>query len=361
MINTIKKTAPNLSVGADKEQSPNFSNNIIASNTQNINSLSTISMTELLDNVYPPRIPIIENLLYGGTYLFVGAPKVGKSFFMGLLAHHVSTGTDLWGNKVNQGTVLYLALEDNYSRLQERFSKMFGTDSNDNLYFTTLSKNIGHGLETQLELFLKEHCHTKLIIIDTLQKVRESTVDGFSYANDYDIVTKLKNFSDKYNICILIVHHTRKQSSSDSFDTISGSNGLLGAADGAFVLKKERRTSDKAFLDISGRDQQDQKLHLEFNRNTLCWQLIKNETEIIKQDIDPILKNISKVVNDASPIWEGTSTALLEIIGEKNLLPNQLTRKLNVNVETLLREFNIIYENYRTHDEKIIKLSMQNI
>ena len=45
--------------------------------------------------VYPPRRPIVNDLLYSGTYLFVGAPKVGKSFFMGQLAYHVAMGLPL--------------------------------------------------------------------------------------------------------------------------------------------------------------------------------------------------------------------------------------------------------------------------
>lgn len=62
-----------------------------------------------------------------------------------------------------------------------------------------------------------------MIIIDTLQKVREVGVDKFSYASDYEIVTKLKAFIDKYGICFLVVHHTRKMESTDSFDMISES------------------------------------------------------------------------------------------------------------------------------------------
>lgn len=34
---------------------------------------------------------------------------------------------------------------------------------------------------------------------------------------------------------------------------ISGTNGLLGAADGAFVLSKKRRTDNNATLDVTGR------------------------------------------------------------------------------------------------------------
>ncbi len=67
-------------------------------------------------------------------------------------------------------------------------------------------------------------------------------------------MTKLKQFADSNGICLLLVHHTRKQQSDDKFDMISGTNGLLGAADGAFLLHKEKRTDNTAILDISGRD-----------------------------------------------------------------------------------------------------------
>lgn len=58
----------------------------------------------------------------------------------------------------------------------------------------------------------------------------------YSYANDYQIITRLKTFADAYGICLMVVHHTRKQKADDAFDMISGTNGLMGAADGAFLL-----------------------------------------------------------------------------------------------------------------------------
>lgn len=101
MTGKEKATAPVSSVGADGKQSLcNKSNRSIADlpqkgnlqatescpmeseKMQNKDELQTVSMTELYDTVYPPKIPIVDGLIYAGTYLFVGAPKVGKSFFM---------------------------------------------------------------------------------------------------------------------------------------------------------------------------------------------------------------------------------------------------------------------------------------
>ena len=135
--------------------------------------------------------------------------------------------------------MLYLALEDDYHRLQERLYRMFGTESTDNLYFSVSAGQLGNGLDEQLSKFMAEHSDTRLIIVDTLQKVHEVGGDNYSYANDYEIITRLKKFADNYGICLLLVHHTRKQNSDDKFDMISGTNGLLGAADGGFILRKK--------------------------------------------------------------------------------------------------------------------------
>ena len=306
------------------------------------------SMTDLYDEVYKPKMPVIENLLYSGTYLFVGAPKVGKSFFMAQIAYHISKGMALWDYKVNKGTVLYFALEDDYARLQHRLYTMFGEGENDNLYLATQSHQLNDGLDKQLEYFIGKHPNTKLIIIDTLQKIREISGEKYSYSNDYDIVTRLKRFRDSNNVCLLLVHHTRKQQSDDCFETISGTNGLLGAADGAFLLQKEKRTSSKATLDVVGRDQQDQRLYLEFNRERCIWDFIKSENELWKLPADPLLESVSKIVNAEKQEWTGTATELITVL-ELDISANSLTRHLNVNADRLFNEYNISYENTRTH------------
>ena len=320
--------------------------------------LRTVTMNELYETVYPSRPPLINGLLYPGTYLFVGAPKLGKSFFMAQLAYHISTGLPLWNFTVKQGTVLYLALEDDYKRLQERLFRMFGIDSAENLYFSIAAKKLGNGLEEQLKRFTQEHSGTNLIIIDTLQKIREIGGDSYSYANDYEIITRLKQFANDSGVCLLLVHHTRKQQANDRFDMISGTNGLLGAADGAFLLQKEKRTSNDATLDISGRDQQDQRLYLKRNPETLAWILEKAETKLWREPPDPILEAVASVVTEAQPVWNGSPTELVNRLG-LDMKPNALTLRLNVKAGRLLNEHGIHYESSRNHTGRNIRLTLE--
>ena len=319
--------------------------------------LPTITMNELYENVYAGRPPVIDGLLYSGTYLFVGAPKVGKSFFMAQLAYHVSTGQMLWNYPVHQGTVLYLALEDDFRRLQERLFRMFGAESTENLHFSISAKHMNDGLDEQLHNFMKEHPDTKLIIVDTLQKVRETGGESYSYANDYEIVGKMKQFADSHGICMLLVHHTRKQSAEDRFDMISGTNGLLGAADGAFLLQKEKRTDNTATLEVAGRDQQDQKLHLVRDMDRLTWELERTETELWKAPPDPLLTKIAAVLTPENPSWTGSATELAVRIGE-DIQPNILTRKLNVKAGDLRNEYRIEYQSKRSRNGSSITLTL---
>ena len=322
---------------------------------QDLDFLNTVSYNELMEETLPSRNTVIEGLLSTGVYLLVGAPKIGKSFLVAQVAYRVSTGTDLWGYRVHGGTVLYLALEDDKKRLQERMARMFGVEGSDNLHFATHAGQVGQNLDKQLQNFLREHPDTVLVIVDTLQKVREITTEGYSYASDYDVMTNLKQLADSYNICLLLVHHTRKQPAGDNFEMISGTNGLLGGSDGALLMKKENRTDLTATLELSSRDQPEQKLYITKNPESLVWELDHAETEPWKEPPDPILEAVAKLVTPQAPYWEGTPTELVTVLG----LPdqsNRLTRHLNVKAGRLLEEFGIAYENKARHTGRRITL-----
>ena len=92
----------------------------------------------------------------------------------------------------------------------------FGVDGHGDLMLAVAAKRLGQGLEQQMEYFLKRYPKAQMIVIDTLQKVREMAGERYSYASDYEVIGQLKTFADFHNICILIVHHTRKQQAEDS-------------------------------------------------------------------------------------------------------------------------------------------------
>ena len=379
-----ESTAPNTSVGADEGRSHNqvgqnitdpdldFKENreffkkvqsaqtrVISikeqKNTQ-VSALQTVSMNELYDRVFSSRPSIIDGLLYLGVYLLAGAPKVGKSFMVAQIAYHVSMGIPLWDRTVQKGTVLYLALEDNYKRLQDRMSRMFGVEGTEDLHFAVYAQQVSNGLEEQMEQFLKSYPETRLIIIDTLQKVRElSAADGVSYADDYQVISRFKLFADTHEVCVLLVHHTRKTMSEDRFNMISGTTGLLGCADGALVLFKSSRTENRVSLDITGRDQQDQRLNLVRDKEHLTWEFDSEETEEQIENMDPLLNKVAALLTEEEPAWEGNATALVGLLQE-DIQPNILTRRLNVQNGVLRDKYGIQYTVQHTRNGSLLCL-----
>ncbi len=85
----------------------------------------------------------------------------------------------------------------------------------------------------------------------------------------------IEKIADKYGICILLIHHLRKQTASDPFDQISGSTGLMGVADTSWVMQR-KRMSQTADILLTGRDMDDRTLHL--REENCIWTLEDEET-----------------------------------------------------------------------------------
>lgn len=372
VIDAKEKTALATSVGADERQSVQNSDNIISTSDAEFNDLNenstesleemyrqmqrmshpyylhTVSMTELYQTSYKSRPPIIDGLLYSGAYILAGAPKIGKSFLAAQIAYHVSTGEKLWDYEVHQGSVLYLALEDDYQRIQSRMFMMYGVEDSDKLHFATAANKIGNGLDEQLDFFIWEHPDTKLIIIDTMQKIREVGGEAYCYASDYEIIGRLKQFADKHCICVLTVHHTRKQPAGDAFEMISGTTGLLGCADGSLLMQKKKRTALEATIDVVGRDQQDQILYLSKDPETQIWNLERTENELHREPPDRILEAVAKLVSAEHREWTGSPSELADAVNT-GMAANALTKYLNVKHGRLHEEYGVSYENKAKH------------
>ena len=126
---------------------------------------------------------------------------------------------------------------------------------------------------------------------------------------------------------------------------ISGTTGLLGCADGALLMQKEKRTDSKATLEVVGRDQEN-----------LVWGLDHAENELWKQPPDPVLEAVAKIVSADNWEWEGSPTELAQAI-QTDMAVNRLTKHLNVNASRLLEEHQVKYENRTKHAGRRIRLT----
>ncbi len=136
---------------------------------------------------------------------------------------------------------------------------------------------------------------------------------------------------------------------------ISGTNGLMGACDGAYLLQKENYASNKATLHMSVRNSAPQTFFLTRDLTTLCWELEKIQESIPKPPPNPILEAVAQLVTTESLEWRGSPAELAAIL-QPDLSPNALTRHLNVNISRLREEYGIEYQNHAKHEGRRIVL-----
>lgn len=319
-----------------------------------------IDALTLCNTPLPPVRWIVPELLPAGLTLLAGASKAGKSWMCLWLGIQLARGgSAVWGRSVPPQTVLYLCLEDTLSRIQSRLFHLLGEEAPpQNLYLDVSGQTIGDGLEEQLERFLFHRPDTALVIIDTLQKVRGGQQAHGVYGADYNDMSALKRLADRHNLCILLVHHLRKQSAEDPFCQISGSNGLMGAADTIWLLQKQRQSST-AKLRVTGRDMDSRALTLQLEG--CVWQLLEEESseQLETKAVPEYLWRIADFIAGQGG-WSGTATELLATTGIADVPPNQLTRKLAEHFHAVFTPRGIEYKLSRTAKERLLEFAVND-
>ena len=124
-----------------------------------------------------------------------------------------------------------------------------------------------------------EHPDARLVVVDTLAKVRPRQRGQHLYSEDYAALERLLPLAADHGVSILVVHHLRKMDADDPLDTISGSTGLSGGVDGTLILKRERGKAD-AYLHVDGRDvEEPAELALRWDQNLASWNLMGDADE----------------------------------------------------------------------------------
>lgn len=309
----------------------------------------------LMDMNLPRTKFVIQGILPQGLAIIAGAPKIGKSWLMLDWCVKIAKGENIWNFKTTKGTTLYLCLEDKDSRIQDRLLTITDEVTSD-VYFVTSCYSLSDGLEEQIRNFVNEHSDTVLIVIDTLQKVRQNTKDT-SYASDYKEIETIKKIADELQIAILLVHHMRKQDDKDPLNKLSGTNGIAGGADTIFTLDRRKRSQNSATLICTGRDIEYREFELNFNKEDCVWNLIADSSE----NPDMLLPDEMNLVIDmmkAEKYFNGSNAEFLErynAFSGKNLSARILKRKMN-KWRYELEENGVYFESFRDKNVRGLKI-----
>lgn len=286
--------------------------------------LRLVSAAELALREFPEPKWAVDGIIPEGLSILAGDPKIGKSWLALNVGIAVASGGVALGSiEVEQGDVLYLALEDTERRLADRLRKLCPDGSPPRLAISTTCPAFDRGGLAEIDGWLLAAERPRLVIVDTLAKVRPARKsNGDKYAEDYAAIAPAKAIADKYGIALVIVHHLRKMAAEDPLARISGTQGLSGSSDTILVLSRCRFRFD-ATLFCMGRDVEEQELGMQWHADTCQW-TVMGDTETAgrtpeKQAIIDVLANAAGPLKPAE---------IASILGRKDGTIRQSLRRM---------------------------------
>jgi hypothetical protein len=287
----------------------------------------TVTAADLMAADLPEVRWIVPDILPEGVIILGGKPKMGKSWLaLGLGVTVASGGVALGVKPVEQGDVLYLALEDNRRRLQKRLKKLLTVEAPPRLHIATEWPRMDDGGAEMLGRWLDEHPEARLIVVDILKKVRpKASVHRSVYEADYEALEAMQRLAGEYGVALLVVHHLRKLGAADPLDELSGSTGLSGGADGILVLKRDRGRAD-AYLHVTGREiEEEAELALSWDANLATWTLAGDAEEYrISEERQGVLGVLTKAGGAISP--KDIAEALEKSVGSVKVLLGEMVK-----------------------------------
>ena len=251
-----------------------------------------LDMLDLMQREIPPLKYAIRPILPEGFVCIAGRPKAMKSWTMLKIAYAVVNGVEFMGHLTEQGDVLYLALEDSKRRIKDRVIKM-GEDKSKHptILLADEIPYLGFGFEESIERWIDDSENPRLIIIDTLARIkpRQGKKSGTAYDLDNELLNKLQTIAIQKNITIAFVTHLSKQSTDYSWDRIQGSVGMQGMTDAMWLIDRGE-TAKNASITGRGRDIQDfeyavkwneDKFQYDFEGNLQMVEMNENRREVL--------------------------------------------------------------------------------
>lgn len=182
---------------------------------------------------------LVKDMLPAKSFCAIyGRSGAGKSFFAMYLAAMVAAGREAFSCDVQQGDVVYLALEGGAGLRRRRDALMQRYDLPDDLpvHFVKAQMNLRSSLEdlqALIEVIRERGIKPAVIFVDTLARAYAGGEENSS-AEMMQFVSVMAALQDALDCAVCVVHHTGK----DESRGMRGSSALLAAVDAELELTR---------------------------------------------------------------------------------------------------------------------------
>ena len=192
----------------------------------------------------------------------------------------------------------------------------------------------------------------------TLNGPAELIWNALENGKDYEEIRQMKHRADELNISLLLVHHLRKQGDSDPFNKLTGTTGIVGAVDTAFVLDKSKRNANNATLYCTGRDVEDRQIEIQFSKKDFVWEVLRDS----KENREMLLPKGMELLIDFMKVkksFSGSNTEFSELYNEhtgQSLSAKTLKQMMNL-WRYSLEEFGLSFLSHRSNGQRLLEVN----
>ena len=202
--------------------------------TEVVNPFHFKTAKELLETKPEDANYCVDGLLpTNGLSILAGKPRAGKTTLARQLAVAVAQGTQFLGRTVQQGSVLYLAIEEKQSEVTRHLQQL-GISPADPIFVHCGAVPKNECLE-MLIASLKQTNGVALVIIDPLFRF-VGVKDSNDYVQVNNTLERLMEVARNCRVHILTVHHMKKKVTEDSIDGALGSTAIVAGCDTFIAL-----------------------------------------------------------------------------------------------------------------------------
>ena len=140
-----------------------------------------------------------------------------------------------------------------------------------------------YGFETCITNCIESNQNPRLIIIDTLARIKPRVArnSGTAYDQDNELLSGIQKIAIQNNITVAFITHLSKASTDYSFDKIQGSVGIQGMTDAMWLIDRGDNTNNASIVG-RGRDINDFEYAVKWNADTWCYDFTGN-LEIVQK------------------------------------------------------------------------------
>jgi len=249
-----------------------------------------LDMPTLMTTELPPMKYAVQPILPEGFVCLAGRPKAMKSWTALDCCYSVQNGLKFLGHETNQGDAIYFGLEDSKRRIKDRVIKLgYSKLSQPQIVLGGDVPYLGFGFEECLDNWIKSKENPRLVVIDTLARIkpRQSKSAGTAYDADNLLMNGIQKLAVQNNLTVMFITHLSKAAQDYSFDKIQGSVGVQGMTDAMWMLDRGDGINSKASIKGRGRDILDFEYALSWDNDSMRYKFEGN--------LDIINKNENRV------------------------------------------------------------------